>query len=305
MAMILVPIFIFILVIGALAFDICREESRARAVGMSETTPVCSQCHYPVGSWSSPKCPECGSDIRQVGVRTGPRISAFLFGMVILLMAFFVVAPLVAMATGWIFESRATASQVDYQSSSIPNLHVLLEAESSWRRWPPRDDFGLSIVLTKFLARPSGGSWINGRYDGPANRREQTVRIVNAADASNRTRIEQAIRQVVEPETNQTIVAEHAQALDTLSTEILESQSNGKFDFQFSYPRADGPLKSFGTVVVSSRYGSGWAPIVTAALAALATIWIGYRLSRKWCKSGWRLPKKREWEYSAARGNSS
>jgi hypothetical protein len=301
MAMILAPI--FILVIGALAFDLWREERRARAAGMSEITPVCSQCLYPVGSWSSPKCPECGSDIRQVGVRTGPRISAFLFGLVVLLVGFFVAAPLVGITTGWVFQSRNISSQVEYQSGSIKNLHVLVEAKSLWRRWPPRDDFEISVALTKFLEFPSEGAWIHGRYIGPAKQLMQTVRITSVNDATSRTRIEQAIRQVVEPEMDEAIVAEHAQALDTLATETLEARSNGKFDFQSGFPRAAGPLKSFGTVVVSSGPGSKWPPILSAALAALATIWFGYRLSRKWCKSGWRLPKKREWEDAAARGS--
>ena len=301
MAMILVPI--FIIVFGALTFDLWREERRARAAGMSETTPVCSQCHYPVGSWSSPRCPECGSDIRQVGVRTGPRISAFLFGLVILLVGFFIVAPLAAITTGWVFQSRNTGSQVEYQSSSIKNLHVLVEAESSWRRFPPRDDFEVSIALTKFLEFPSTGAWVNSRYVGPAKRREQTVRIPSVNEATSRTRIEQAIRQVVEPEMDEAIIAEHAQALDTLATEIFESKSNGKFDSQSGFPRAVGPLKSFGTVGMSSSSGSGGAPILSAVLAAVATIWIGYRLSRKWCKSGWRLPRKREWEYASAKGD--
>lgn len=39
----------------------------------SVTAPACGQCHYPVRGLPTFTCPECGSDLREVGIEVPPR----------------------------------------------------------------------------------------------------------------------------------------------------------------------------------------------------------------------------------------
>lgn len=39
------------------ALAVVRERSRVRRSGMSPARPVCASCLYPLGSWSTPRCP--------------------------------------------------------------------------------------------------------------------------------------------------------------------------------------------------------------------------------------------------------
>lgn len=63
-------VFLLALLIG---FVLSRTVRQYRDLGISERQPACGQCRYSMRGWNSPKCPECGSDVRQVGVITGSR----------------------------------------------------------------------------------------------------------------------------------------------------------------------------------------------------------------------------------------
>src|SRR5688500_1806739 len=60
---------------------------------MSDHRPACSNCFYPLGGWSSSRCPECGVDVKSQGVRTGPQISLHLLQFAVIVLAFITVGP--------------------------------------------------------------------------------------------------------------------------------------------------------------------------------------------------------------------
>lgn len=54
-----------------LGFLLSRTLQELRALGISDKQPGCGRCRYSLRGWNSPTCPECGSDVRKVGVITG------------------------------------------------------------------------------------------------------------------------------------------------------------------------------------------------------------------------------------------
>lgn len=67
--------FIMLLILALLlvlpAVLLVREVRALRAAGVSDSQPVCAKCRYRMRGWGSPICPECGSDVREVGIITG------------------------------------------------------------------------------------------------------------------------------------------------------------------------------------------------------------------------------------------
>jgi predicted amidophosphoribosyltransferase len=64
---------IVVVLLLALPVVLLMREVRALcAAGISDTQPVCAKCRYRMRGWGSPICPECGSDVREVGSSQGP-----------------------------------------------------------------------------------------------------------------------------------------------------------------------------------------------------------------------------------------
>lgn len=61
------------LAVGFLVLGVLLRVRRARKAGASDARPCCVRCWYPLGSWTAPSCPECGSNARINGVAIGPR----------------------------------------------------------------------------------------------------------------------------------------------------------------------------------------------------------------------------------------
>jgi hypothetical protein len=109
--------------------------------------PGCGRCGYPLGSWSSPKCPECGADVRETGVRTGARrVGRLAFVLVVL------PAPLVAGAAG---AGAAKLTEVTRGNSSFsfsppgPDLFVIVRGTSVTRRFPPIEQRTMEATLLR------------------------------------------------------------------------------------------------------------------------------------------------------------
>lgn len=64
---------IVFLVALLLSYLLRRTLRKLDALGISEKHPSCGRCRYSMRGWNSPTCPECGRDVRQVGVITGSR----------------------------------------------------------------------------------------------------------------------------------------------------------------------------------------------------------------------------------------
>lgn len=77
----------YLLIIGALGVWLWLRVRRARKAGAFDARPCCVRCWYPLGSWSAPSCPECGSDARSHGVAIGPRSGRVIALVLVLLIA--------------------------------------------------------------------------------------------------------------------------------------------------------------------------------------------------------------------------
>ena len=293
-------LFLFIAIVAALAYVLVRERSLAKAAGMSDATPVCGGCQYRLGGWSSPTCPECGTDVRRAGVRTGPRSTQIVLDIAVLIIATAGVLPAMASVTGWLLMTKSMSGHGRYESTSIPGFFVTLETEYTWQRWPPRCDFETSVTMIDFMDRAVGGSWHNGRYVGPAERREQTVGFDHEMGRADDARIEQAARKVIGPEIEEDMIVAHVRAIESLVETTLESQSRGELDARLLLSWTEGPLRNPGNGGAGGHTGTAWPGILASIVPAILFGWVGIRIVHRRCRSGWRLPREGEWERAAA-----
>ena len=67
----------FVLLLAVfLGFLLSRTLGELRALGISDKQPGCGRCRYSLRGWNSPTCPECGSDVRKVGVDAATELSS-------------------------------------------------------------------------------------------------------------------------------------------------------------------------------------------------------------------------------------
>ena len=197
---------------------------------------------------------------------------------------------------GWIFATRSMQGHGQYESSALPALHVTLETAYEWRRFPPRAAWNTSVTLVRFLDRPSSGTWVNGRYVGPAARRERTLTWSDDADPSEPDEIEAAVAEVVGPDADEDAIVAHARAIRSLVGDVLQGQANGQLDPAFLLAWSGGPLRNGGNGGGSGRNGAAGAAFVATLIIVIASGWIGVRFAAGSCRTGWRLPREGEWE---------
>lgn len=135
---------------------------------MSETTPVCPRCFYRLGGWSTPRCPECGTDVVEKGVRTGGIVTRPL--VVLALVGLSVAAGALARRAATPLFMRTTSaghaifwdwpSRREARDGVMPMTSTIL-----WRcrRWtvPPRIRIDGAIAVNLDDSRKVGtGDWI-------------------------------------------------------------------------------------------------------------------------------------------------
>lgn len=59
-----------LLLLGVLAVPLLIIAARRRMRSRGATEPSCGQCGYAVRGLTTFTCPECGADLREVGIRT-------------------------------------------------------------------------------------------------------------------------------------------------------------------------------------------------------------------------------------------
>ena len=142
---------LILLVAVAVVVQIVLEVRTARRAGMSEATPVCANCHYPLGGWSSPRCPECGQDVQAIGVRPGPHVRRIGLRVLVVVCSIFVVGPMSWSVFGWVFDAKESHWDRRFVSLSIDRLTVHFFSEYSWRRFPPTTTLQTTLVISRFV----------------------------------------------------------------------------------------------------------------------------------------------------------
>lgn len=142
MAGLLATILLAVVAAGILALPallVVREVRALRAAGISDERPGCGKCRYRMRGWGTPVCPECGSDVREVGVVTGSRRVRGLAGQVALVAVVItgVVAYFVAADIARLSAVTRTTGSILLSSTADPRLFVIVEVDMSeswgWR----------------------------------------------------------------------------------------------------------------------------------------------------------------------------
>jgi hypothetical protein len=153
-----------LLLLGVAAARWRADAARFRRAGVDGARPGCASCLYPLGGWSGPRCPECGVDVRESGVRTGPTTSRRMAGWGAGLLAVGVTLPLVSIGAGWLLHTTQATRRLSLVAGS-PAHQVEFVITRDQARVPPTDE-----ILVDVTIRPpgSGGQapgW-TGRFAG-------------------------------------------------------------------------------------------------------------------------------------------
>lgn len=134
--LLLILVLVLAAVIGFVAFMIGRR-SRVRSVAQ----PCCANCLYPVAGLTSLSCPECGSDLRTVGILTpamrrpiGPWLAIILWTLAL---------PVPALVISGVFASFLMPERYEYEdawrltpAAGAGVDHIEFTASASSWRWP-------------------------------------------------------------------------------------------------------------------------------------------------------------------------
>jgi hypothetical protein len=123
-------VIVLLLVVGpVLAFFLAREVAKYRRLGISEESPGCGRCCYRLRGWPGPTCPECGANLREVGVVTGSRWARSL-GMYVLASLAALSFALVLVVSRAFLAVQSTDITQQWTSIEVPRL----EASLTWRQ---------------------------------------------------------------------------------------------------------------------------------------------------------------------------
>jgi hypothetical protein len=287
------PVLVLTLVIVAFAVAaIWIGRRSAHRAGLSEDTPACARCLYPLGGWSRSNCPECGNDLRKIGVRIGSQSARYILAFIVVMVGIFGGGWLAGSVFGWIFAVEDLSWDTRWTSIDQPEYHVTLRSESHWRRFPRRSQFEGDIDFVR-LAPEASGSWYNNHWQGPTPLATSTL--VSKADEPppSRESIANAIA-VVSQGTAHEIQEQQCNALTKHLESIWFAAAHGQIqELQFSAPPQ---LFSRGSGGSGGTRGSSWPAFVCSAIVVVLFIVIGIRFINRYCHSGWRPPKPREWE---------
>jgi hypothetical protein len=286
--------FILLILLGVAAIVIIWGHYSPRAAGMSPTQPVCARCFYRLGGWSSPICPECGGDVRALGVRTGPQTSRAVLGMLVVVFSLAAVGPLVGSAMGWLFAQRTGHAHARYESSQIPRFFVTVETEFHWRRFPPLHDHHTTLIFTRLFESSIGGAWRKGRYSGQTPVPIRTVEF-DEDRPLNSASIQNAVAETLAGIADERAIVSHSLAAERFATNVVRAQPDKGLPLGTLVSVGVPPLRGTGNAGGGGGAGMHWLGIAPILLSIVLCIWLGLRAVRRWCRPGWRLPREGEW----------
>ena len=292
-----ISIIVIVLLLSAIAIAAVAKRN-ARATGMSSHTPVCGNCLYRVGGWSSPICPECGSDIRNIGVRIGPRTPRHLLNMLIVLTSIFGVEWLCMVVFGWLFATANFSWHTRWTSADEPKYHITITAKWKWRRFPPHHDFTGTIDFV--LVGPHvSGSWLNGRWNGPPPVAQAAIDFAGDEPAPSRQRIALAIN-VVASQVPSEIRERQINDVTAEIQGIWDSAANGTLNKRnYTVPPPGGRFTG-GSGGYGGGSGAGWPAALLTFVAIVAFAVIGTTIVNRTYEPGWRNAHIGEWEQQPA-----
>ena len=141
-----------------------RRRRACRSAGVAADAPGCTRCLYLVRGWNSPKCPECGRDVRSAGVCIGPRVHLSLKMLAGVCLAACLSITFGSLIGMWLLTSQR--SMAAWRLSDPGGaFEIDLRSSNSRQRFPRRDQHKtvLTIVpdqsLGSLVIGFDGGSW--------------------------------------------------------------------------------------------------------------------------------------------------
>lgn len=263
---------------------------------MSEHTPVCAKCFYRLGGWTSSVCPECGSDVRRVGVRTGPSCSRSSAHAAVVGLTLLLIAPLTFSFADWVFERRTDSQSASLASTAIENFEVKFVVEHVYQRFPPKDDVQIRAFLVYHTQPAPGETWYNGQYIPPATSRMTVLSWKAPSTVPSEQVILERLGTILPEAINTENRRRHAVAIRGL----FESSAEGRLSVAKYHPMAsflDGDVifSSGGSGTGFSREmniaGLAFVPAVVLMCLISGLIAVNRRI-----RGGWRHPKTDEWQ---------
>ena len=151
--MVILPLVLGVLLVGVIVALVIvpllfRELRTMRRAGMSQHAAVCASCHYPLGGWSSSRCPECGADCESDGVRVGlSTIRPVRYGLMIA--TFLLGAPVCFVVIALLLHESYRSLSAIGEPESRPGWTVSVEVEDAWRGDPARRDRTITVALSR------------------------------------------------------------------------------------------------------------------------------------------------------------
>lgn len=269
-----------------------RSRREVQRSGMSDAHPVCANCLYPLGGWSSSHCPECGADVAKIGVRIGAQTPRMLLTIIIVLGAFFGVGMFSLMLFSTLFAERSCQWQASWKSLDPPEFHITTTVESEWRRFPPRDTFHARMIFVR-LAADSTGSWINGEWKGSTPPAQTSLTFDQDESTAGLEAITNAIH-LVAGDTPEALRHQQADDIWRGLTGIRRSAENGLLqDRNYAIPVSSRFIGGSGGC--ASRAGSHWLAFVCSIIAFVVAVGLPIRVMNRRYKPGWRRVRPDEW----------
>ncbi len=255
--------------------QVAWEVRTVRRAGMSDATPVCANCHYPLGGWSSPRCPECGKDIQAIGVRTGPRIQQVGLGVLVVLSSIFVIGPVSWNGIGWVLDKKESETEMFFSSESLSALRVRVVSAYQWSRFPPKNNLQTSVEV-KYV----NNAVLTFGHDEPIPEKAQLRHaFINAGVAKSNTEV----------------VHEHVEILASILRDFRTAESGNPYQ---PLVRLQSPIGPFMYMhrggYWSTHMPSEIAPFLAIAIVFVA-MYLGLREVRRRSQCGWRMPLVGEW----------
>ena len=283
-------------------FLIWREKRIAAAAGMGPPSPVCARCFYHLGGWPTPVCPECGSDVRAVGVRTGPRQSGAMLAILLSLSIVLILIPALHIAT-WLFTVQRANVSSSYHSAVVPTLVMHVESRGTWHRFLPFGHHETIIVLTQHesvrMLTHSNPPVRMGVMGGSALAKHE-VRFTDRTGAPSESQIAAALQNVLESSEDDNEFRVHVQSIRSLIETMETARRSCRLSAGVLHDWTD-PVFAFS----GSGGGSGvttiaWQGLVFFALLTIVTlVWcVRCVRIRYGAGSSWRSPRDKEWAES-------
>jgi hypothetical protein len=261
---------------------------------MGDHRPACANCLYPLGGWSSSRCPECGADVKDLGVRTGPQFSLHLLHFAVIILAFIIVVPLTINLFSWVFAQRQVHWDAQWTHKHERLYFVTLNVNAKWRRFPPTADFDQHVIVMR-LPEQHTGVWFNHEWRGTAPKAKMEFRFNQSQPTPVASELLAAI-EAVAPELSESArqkdAEEVAAELASLRTDIKEGRlSDRGFDPAIASSFSGG----------SGGSGGGdqahWLSGICTLLAIIAAIFFPIRAINRAYKPGWRPARPEEWTF--------